>query len=180
MLGTLLLITVLMAVLVACWVAQVLGLPGNWLMVLVVAVYAYHVPAHSAAAIRWPVPVALAVLAAVGEAAELTAGAMGVAQHGGSRRGALLALVGSMIGSLVGIFVGLPIPVVGSIVAAVLFGSAGALLGAILGESGRGRTPAQSWAIGIAAFRGRFLGTLFKLLLGAVMLAVVLLALLMR
>jgi hypothetical protein len=167
----------LLVVLAGCWTAQVLGLPGNWMMVLVVAAYAYLIPAHSAAAIRWPIPVALAVLAAAGELAELTAGALGVRQYGGSRRSALLALVGSMAGSLVGIFVGLPIPVVGSIVAAVLFGSVGALIGAMLGERGRGRTPSESLAIGMAAFRGRFFGTLVKLLLGAVMLAVVFLAL---
>jgi hypothetical protein len=170
----------LLAVLAVCWVAQALGLPGNWLIVLATALYVYVVPAHSAAAIRWPVLLGLAVLAALGEVVELTAGALGAAQQGGSRRGALLALVGSVIGSLVGVFVGLPIPVIGSIVAAVLFGGAGALVGAILGEAGRGRTPAQSWAIGIAAFRGRFLGTLFKLLLGAVMVLVVLLALLIK
>jgi hypothetical protein len=118
----------------------------------------------------------LVVLAAFGEMIELAAGALGAAQAGGSKRGAFLALLGSMTGGIVGIFVGLPIPLVGPILAAVLFAGLGALGGAVLGETWKGRDWDQSWRAGKGAFWGRLLGTLGKILVGSVMVAVTLAA----
>ncbi len=60
------------------------------------------------AAIGWKVVVALVVLAMLGEILELLAAAGGTARAGGSRRGAALALVGSIIGGLLGVFIGVP------------------------------------------------------------------------
>ena len=152
-----------------------LGLPGNWLMVAVAAVYAYFVPGD----FGWRTIVALLVLAILGEIVELMAGAMGVAKAGGSRHDALLALVGSIVGGMLGVFVGLPIPLVGSLVAAVLFAGLGAMAGAILGETWAGQRPRQTWQIAQRAFWGRLAGTLGKILFGAVMLAVVVAALIL-
>ena len=58
-------------------------------------------------------------MAAAGEAVELAAGSLGVAKAGGSKRGAVLALLGSLLGGVVGLFVGLPIPIVGPLLAGV-------------------------------------------------------------
>lgn len=167
----------LVVALLASWLLTLFGMPGNWLMVLATGIYAYFVPAGSRAGISWQVVVALVVLAALGEIVELLAGALGVRKAGGSRRGAVLALVGSLIGSIVGIFVGVPIPVVGSVVGAVLFAGLGAMVGAILGEAWVGRDLDTSWRIGKLAFLGRLAGTLGKMLAGAVMIAVVVVAL---
>jgi uncharacterized protein YqgC (DUF456 family) len=168
----------LVAVLLASWMLTLLGMPGNWLMVAATATYVYFVPTESSAAIGWKVVVALLVLAVLGEVVELVTGAVGVAKAGGSRRGALMALAGSAIGSIVGIFVGLPIPLIGSIVAVVLFAGLGAMAGAILGETWAGRDANTSWRIAKLAFWGRLLGTLGKIILGAMMIAIVVAAIL--
>ncbi len=102
-----------------------LELAGNWLIVAAAALYAWWMPPDSAMAIGWQTVAGLALLAVLGEIVELAAGALGVAKLGGSRRDALLAIVGSIVGSIAGIVIGLPIPLFGSLVAAVVFGGIG-------------------------------------------------------
>jgi len=162
----------LFLVLLAAWLMTVVGMPGNWTMVVVTALYAWLAPADSVTAIGWGVVLAMAILAGIGELLEAGAGAMGVAKAGGSKRGAALALLGSMIGGIVGVVIGVPIPVVGQLVAAVLFAGFGALGGAIAGELWKGRQLEQSWEIGKGAFWGRLLGTAAKIMIGSIMLAV--------
>jgi uncharacterized protein YqgC (DUF456 family) len=103
---------------------------------------------------------------------------MGVSKTGGSRRGAVMALAGSILGGILGVVIGLPIPLVGSVVAAVFFAGLGAMAGAILGEISAGQKLGASWRIGKAALWGRLAGTLGKILLGAVMILVVVAAML--
>ncbi len=169
----------LVTILFAGWLISVLGMPGNWLMVLAVVVYVLLVPEESPAAIGWPVAIAVGLLAAAGELLEFLAGAFGVAKAGGSKRGAVLALLGSMVGGIAGMFIGVPIPIVGPIVAAILFAGLGALAGAVIGEQWHGHGLDKSWQIGKAAFWGRLLGTLAKTAVGAVMIVVAVAALLM-
>lgn len=169
----------LVVVLLACWALTLLGMPGNWLMVAAAAVYAFFMPPESTVAIGWQVVAGLLVLAIVGEVVEFLAGAMGVAKAGGSRRGAVLALLGSIVGALVGLVVGLPIPLIGSVVAAVLFAGLGAMAGAILGETWAGSTADKSWQVAKLAFWGRLAGTLGKVLVGAAMIGVALAAMLL-
>jgi uncharacterized protein YqgC (DUF456 family) len=168
----------LILVLVGCWLLTMLGLPGNWLIVSATAAYAYLMPSGSSTALGWRTVVATLVLAVLGEAIELVASAVGVSKTGGSRRSAIMALIGSLIGGLVGIVVGVPIPVLGSVVAAVLFAAIGAMAGAVLGELSLRQTASRSWRVGKAAFWGRLAGTLGKMLLGAIMIAAVIAAML--
>lgn len=161
----------LLVVLASCWVLTLLGAPGNWLMIAAVALYAWLVPGASPQDVSWPVVAAMVVLATLGEVIEMLAGAAGAAKVGGSRRGAVFALAGSLVGGMVGLFIATPIPVVGQAVAALLLAAAGALAGAMFGELSAGRTMHQSWRIGRAAFWGRLLGTLAKSLVASVMLA---------
>ena len=142
----------LILVLLGCWLLTLLGLPGNWLMVVATSVYACFVPAQSPAAIGWRTVVAILVLAALGEIVELVASAMGVSKQGGSRRSAVMALLGSIGGGMLGVFIGVPIPLVGSVVAAVFFAGVGAMAGAILGEISVGQKLGRSWRIGKAVF----------------------------
>jgi uncharacterized protein len=167
----------LVVVLLSLWLLTFLGMPGNWFMLMAIALYVYLIPAESSAAFGWNVFILLVALAGLGELVELLAGSMGAAKAGGSRRGAVLALVGSLIGGMAGIFLGLPIPLFGSLLAALLFAGLGAMAGAILGELWTGRKFDASWGIGKAAFWGRLAGTLGKALVGATMIAVVLAAL---
>lgn len=173
------LFAILLVVLLIVYLGMtVLGLPGNWLSVLTTGLYAWLVPAQPPLSIGLRVVLLLVALAALGEVVEFLAGAAGASKSGGSKRGIALALVGSLVGSIVGLFVGLPIPVVGSVLASLLFAAVGALLGAFLGEVWKGRSKEESLQIGMAAFRGRMLGTLGKLMIGFVMLVVVIVALL--
>lgn len=160
------------AIVVVFWFTNLLGLPGNWLIVGAAALYAWLLPEESRAAIGWPTVGVMTGLAVLAEVAEFVASAAGVKKLGGSWTGAVFALMGSMFGAIAGIFVGLPIPIVGSLVAALLFGGLGALAGAVVGESLRGQSFDDSLRIGQAAFWGRLLGTLSKVLIGAVIVGV--------
>jgi uncharacterized protein len=151
------------------WIVNLLGLPGNWLIVAATVLYVWLNSAKSQSAMGWPAVGVVIGLGLLGEIVELGASAAGVKKMGGSRGGAILALFGSLVGAMTGLFVGIPIPVIGSVIAALLFAGLGASLGAMLGESMTGRSFEHSWRIGQAAFWGRLLGTLAKTLIGAVM-----------
>ncbi|MCE9557202.1 MAG: DUF456 domain-containing protein [Planctomycetes bacterium] len=168
----------LVIVLLIGWTLNLFGLPGNWLNVVATLVYALLIPPTAGrVSVGWIVVAAVIGLALLGEVIEFVAGAAGAKKAGGSRRGAVLALVGGLVGAIVGMFVGIPIPVVGSILAALLFAGVGSLAGAILGETWAGRDAQHSWEVGKAAFWGRLLGTLGKILVGSFVVSVVLAAL---
>jgi hypothetical protein len=172
-------VALFVVVLLIGWLLTVIGLPGNWVNVVAVALYAWLLPEAGRATIGWPIVAVVLALATLGELLEFLAGAAGVAKVGGSRPAAVLALVGSIGGGIAGMFVGVPVPVVGPIVAAILFAAAGALSGAMFGEIAFSRSNLQrSWDVGKGAFWGRLLGTLSKTIAGAVMVVVAVVALL--
>ncbi len=155
------------------WAFTLVGLPGNWVMVLAAAGYVWLGPTSGAMQITWLTVAALAALAAGGELAELVAGMWGARRAGGSRRAALFALVGSLIGAIAGGIVGMPIPIVGPPIAAVMGGALGALIGAALAERSRGERVYKSWQVGQAAFWGRLVGTGIKTLVATIIAAVI-------
>ena len=169
--------TTLILVLLVSWVLTLIGLPGNWLMLLAVACYAVWGPAEGRLDVTWRAAIALLVLALIGELLEFLAGALGTKQAGGSNRSAALSIAGSVIGAIAGAIIGLPIPVIGPVVAAVLFAAIGALIGGLAGERWIGRDWSESVEVGKAAFRGRLLGTLAKLAVGTIMVLVAIFAL---
>jgi uncharacterized protein YqgC (DUF456 family) len=157
----------------AAWCLNLLGLPGNWLIVLFSALFAWLVRGPDGLpAMSGYVVVVLLLLALAGELVEFLAGMAGAARQRASRRSLALSLVGSIVGSLAGVAVGLPVPVVGSAVAAVVGGALGAFLGAAIGEHWKGTDPQRTLAVGSAAFWGRLWGTAGKLAVGAVMVIV--------
>jgi uncharacterized protein YqgC (DUF456 family) len=168
---------VLFLVILVGWALGLFGLPGNWFNAIAVAGYAFFMPADQRVSISWWVVGTVFALAVLGEVIEAVAGAAGAAQAGGSRRAMVLGVAGSFIGGIVGAFVGLPVPVVGSVVAILLFASLGALAGAVVGERWKGRDWESSWKVGEASFWGRLLGTVGKLMVGAMIVVVVLAAL---
>jgi uncharacterized protein YqgC (DUF456 family) len=174
-LGALLLVIAL----AICWCLTLVGLPGNWLMVASAAIYALLLPPSWRTDIGWWTVALLAVLAVLGEVIEFAAGAWGAARAGGSKRAAVLALLGSIAGGLVGVVVGLPIPVVGPLIAAVLFAACGATAGAVVGETWKGRGLDEGLQVGKSAFWGRLLGTVGKFIVGSVMIVTAVVALLM-
>ncbi len=157
----------------ASWCLTLFTLPGNWIMVGLAAGFAwmYHPPEPHG--LSWGVVGAVLLLAGLGELVEFVAGAAGAAKEGGSRRGMILSIVGAAVGSVLGAIVGVPIPIVGPIVAALGGAAAGAFCGAYLGETWKGRDHASTMAVSKAALVGRVLGTVGKLAIGAVMVAVI-------
>ena len=162
----------LLVILIACWSLNIVGLPGNWINVVAVGIYAWLMPLEHRADIGWVIFAILVFLAAMGEIFEFAAGSAGAATAGGSKRGAALAVFGAIIGAIVGLFVGLPIPIFGLIIASLLFSAIGALLGAMLGEKWKGKSLEESFWVGHAAFWGRLFGTVGKIIAGGLMIII--------
>ena len=159
----------------ACWMLNVLAVPGsNWLMIVLSVLYVWQGPDEGRLALTWAAIGYLVVLAALGELVEFLAGAAGVQNAGGSRRSAALAILGSIFGGLMGALITFPVPILGPLVGAILLAGVGALGGALLGEWWKGRQWEQSWEVGKAAFWGRLFGTFGKILFGSVMVVVIL------
>lgn len=158
---------------VALWATNFITLPGNWfVLALAIAAVFIHIGDHQPC-MSWAGVVVLGVLAVVGEVLEFFASAAGAAKQGASRRGVILAVAGAMGGSLAGATIGVPVPVVGPLLGALVGGGLGAFGGAYLGEWWkRDRQHRDRLAVAKAAFSGRLLGTLGKLLVGSVMLVV--------
>lgn len=162
----------LAVVLLGCWVVTVLGLPGNWGMVVATALFAWLIPEDSLVTIGWSTVVVLAILAGIGEILEFLAGAIGVSSAKGSKRSAVLAVVCSIVGSFLGATIGLPLPLIGPFVAIIFCSGVGALVGAVIGELWKGRTDDEAIQVGRSAFWGRILGTVSKILIGSMMVAI--------
>ena len=139
----------------------VMQLPGTWLILLATALAWWWQPER----VTWVTLVVLVGLAVLGEVLELIASARGSQKAGGSRRGAIMSLVGGIGGAIAGTMVVLPVPVVSTILGACL----GAGLGAYVGDRWVGRTHKQAAESGQGAAVGRFWGTVSKLGVSVVM-----------
>ncbi len=129
-----------------------LTLPGAWLALLTAVICKLWRPEL----LDWSTIGVGAAIALIGEAIEIFASAAGAARAGGSRRGA----IGAVVGSLLGAIIGAPfLLLVGAIIGAVI----GAGLGAIIAERGfAGRTWKDSARIGAGAAVGRFWASVAK------------------
>lgn len=106
-----------LAVMAACLLLVPLGLPGTWLMLLVVGTGALL------GEVTLGTLALLVGVAALGEAAEFLLVKKFSERYGASRR----AFWGALLGGLVGIALGAPVPVVGSLLAGLL----GTFVGAV-------------------------------------------------
>jgi uncharacterized protein YqgC (DUF456 family) len=169
------LIVGLLVALAVGWLLTLLTLPGNWLMVAAAVLYAWLVPDQTRWDLSWQLVGALTVLAILGEIIESTASAARVRKLGGSRRSAVLSIVFSIIGALIGTAT-IPIPIVGTLAGACL----GAMAGAMFGETWKGSDSEMTGRVGRAAFWGRLYGSLAKVTVACVMVAVVVAGLFVR
>ena len=158
--GALLVINAIGVVLVA------LQLPGTWLIGLATGAAAWWGWSADPTMrwIGWWTLAALLVLAIVGEIVEAAAGAAGSRVAGGTRRGAVLAIVGGVAGAIAGTPL-IPIPIVGTLIGASL----GAGAGSVLGDLWAKQPVAQSFKAGGGAAVGKFTGAVIKLGIAAVM-----------
>jgi len=148
-------------VLVASLLLNVVGLPGNW-FVVVFALIATLIPPLD---VSWTGFFIILGLAILGEIIEAVTGMIVVAGRGGTRWGVL----GSFVGGLAGVVLGAGIyPPIGSVV----LGFLGAFAGAVGGEYVNTREGGEALRIGGWAFVGRALSTMGKVMAGAGMIYV--------
>ncbi|QDT59506.1 hypothetical protein SV7mr_20140 [Stieleria bergensis] len=176
--GWILVAIALLLMLVVSWLTNLVGLPGNWLAVLMILVYVILGPTDSRLSVGWIVFAVCGLLAVAGEVVEFLSAAAGAKNAGASLKSTVYSVVGSIAGAFLGAFVGIPIPVIGPVIAALLFGGLGAAGGAMLGEWTDGRQWKENVSIGKSTFLSKTYGTLGKFALGGVILPVFLVALL--
>ncbi len=146
------------------WVAILFNLPGTWLMIFCAALLEWWTPTQ---AVFGPmVLIGATTLAVIGEILEFVLGAKGARQAGGSKRGAVFAIVGGIVGAIFG--TALPIPILGTLIGA----SAGAFAGSVVGDRWAGHSLEQSMISGRGAAVGRFWGTIAKLAIGGTIVAI--------
>lgn len=149
---------VLLVLLNLLWLFLViLGVPGNWLMILGAILLDWWL--EEPRLFAWGTIAAVTGMAVLGEVAELISGMVGSRRAGGSRRGAAGALLGAFAGGLVGTAF---FPVLGTLLGVC----AGAFAGAFLLESTGGRTFHESTRSGMGAAAGHLFGVTTKLILG--------------
>lgn len=142
----------------------VFTLPGIWLTLAVAAACELWRPDL----FSWWLLLALFVLAVAAEIADLFASAIGAARAGGTRRASLGSLVGGLIGAIAGTPL-IPVPVLGTMLGAAVGAGIGALL---LEYHGGEKTWGQSARIGGGAAIGRFTAGLLKIVIAAIIAAV--------
>lgn len=129
-----------------------IGLPGTWVMVLVLSVGAYF------GMVGVPVLLGCIALALVAELVEYWVGQRVNVRYGGSSR----AFWGAILGGFIGVFVGLPVPIVGSIIAGVL----GSFAGAFVVSYGETRELVAAGRVGWGTVVARVLSAGFKTAIG--------------
>jgi uncharacterized protein YqgC (DUF456 family) len=145
---------------------NILGLPGLWLMVGSVGLYAWLTHLNFAG---WTTIWILVGLALCAEIVEFVAGSAGAKAAGGSKRAAVGAIIGALIGGFV---LSIPIPLIGTVIGVCL----GAFAGAAVVEMMIHRDVGHSMRVGAGAAKGRFYGIVSKLAFGIVILIIAMIA----
>ena len=162
-------LTLFVVLVILFWGLNLIGLPGNWMIAAIALLWVFVGPDQYQ--FHWGIPVALVLLATLGELIEFLTSVLGTRKLGGSNRGATLSVIGSIAGGMAGAVFGIPfpLPLVGLLIGSILFAGIGAWIGATLGERWVGKPLDESVKIGAAAFLGRLLGTAGKLVVGSTM-----------
>ena len=141
------------------------GLPGLWIQVGALALYAWQTDFQTIGATALGVAV---VLGLVAEALEFALGGRYARKYGGGRRAAWGAILGGIVGAILGV----PIPLIGSIIGAFV----GSFIGATLLEFTTGRGASPALRAGWGALLGRLFATAAKAGVGVAIAAVALLS----
>lgn len=146
------------------------GLPGIWLQVMSLGVFAWATGFREVGVVPLVLVVVMAVLA---EVAEFALGGRYAERYGGSKRAAW----GAILGGLVGAVLGVPVPIIGSVI--------GAFVGSFVGAALLEMTNSKDWRnpelrgalrVGWGAFLGRLVATAVKSGIGVAVAAVAVLS----
>lgn len=151
------------ALLVAMLGLNVLGLPGNWIILGLAWVWDFT---HPALGLGWWFYGPLIGMAALGEVIEFGAQFHGAKKYGGSNKGNIGAFIGAIAGAIfcAPILLGL-----GALLGAI----GGAYFGCYLFERMHGRPSEEAWRAAKGAMLGRVLGFVAKAGLGGAMVALI-------
>ena len=156
------------------WASILFLVPGNWIMVFLSALFYLFMPGRDEHGVSLTVLVIALALAGIGEVVEALGSSAGAAKKGASRRAMILALLGTFIASVIGATFATPLlPPLGTIFGAIFGGALGAFAGAYLGEVWKGNQEVNRMHISTAAFVGRLLGVVGKLVIGVVILVMI-------
>jgi uncharacterized protein YqgC (DUF456 family) len=136
------------------------GLPGSWIAVAAILIYAL---ATRFSEVGWPMLLVMAGIAVVGEVVESLLGIVYVAHKGATKWGVFGAFAGGIAGAILGSMV---MPLVGSI----LFGFIGAFAGAVALEYHYYRSLDRALRTGFFAFLGKLNAMFVKFALGLLVL----------
>lgn len=134
------------------------GLPGTWIALGCVAIYAF---ATRLAVVGWGMLLAMTLVCVVGEIVESLLGIVYVSRRGASKRGTFGAFAGGIAGAVLGTAI---VPIVGS----MIFAFVGAFAGAVALEYLAYRSMDRALRTGFFAFMGKLLASLAKFALGLV------------
>jgi uncharacterized protein YqgC (DUF456 family) len=156
---SLVLVVAFLLLLLACLTLHILGLPANWLLLGLVALWDYF---HPAPHFGFAFYAMLVCVGLAGEAAELFAQLFGAKKYGATGKGNLGGFLGAFGGALLGapFFLG-----VGALFGAV----AGAFVGCYVFERAHGRADAEARRAAMGAMYGKVFGMTAKLACGVVM-----------
>ena len=156
---TFVLAALFLLVLLACLGLHVFGVPGNWAMLGLLALWDYL---HPAPHFGFGFYALLVCVALAGEAVELFAQIFGARRYGATGKGNL----GGFLGALAGALLGAPFLLgVGALFGAV----AGAFLGCYVFERAHGRADAEARRAAMGAMYGKVFGMTAKVACGVVM-----------
>jgi uncharacterized protein len=144
------------AVMVAALLLTPLGVPGLWIMVVVLAI-GWWVGAVGLLILGFAL-----VLAAAAEVVEFLIVDRLNVRYGGSR----LAFWGAIAGGIAGVIVGLPVPIIGSVIA----GFVGSFVGAAVATLYETRHVESAARVGWATLLGRMWGAAAKVAAGTIIL----------
>lgn len=144
------------AVMIAALLLTPLGAPGNWIMVVVVAIAAFT------GRVGYPVLALCVGVALVAEIIEYVILKKMTGKYGGSRR----AFWGAIAGGIIGVIVGVPVPIVGSMIA----GFIGSFVGAAIVTYMEARDMGQAGRVGWGVLMGRMFAAAVKTAAGVIVL----------
>ncbi|MEY3143444.1 MAG: hypothetical protein RLY21_1937 [Planctomycetota bacterium] len=155
-----------------CVLLVVAGLPGTWILIaaaiLIDCLDWLWLPPGSPLTFHPLTLIAAVLVGLVGEALEFALSAAGAKRFGATKRGMLGAVIGGVIGAIAGTAL-IWIPIIGTFIGAL----AGTAAGAIIGETSDGKkTMREAAQPALGAVLGRVLGTLAKLPIAVIVLAI--------
>jgi len=148
---------VLILVNAVCLSLVAFAVPGNWLMVIATAAFAWWHRDHNLISVY--TLIVITALAVLGELLELFGGAGAAKRAGAGFWGSVGAIAGAISGAVLGTFL-IPVPIIGTLTGSAIGAAAGSVI--LSGAKGQDKRGHLALHTGL----GQFLGSSMKLMVG--------------